>query len=131
MPFFHKFKTISSKQFFLEKKCCSLLQAPKCLLTCVNCVTNCAMPKIGWQSDLHGKMNLNILIYYIYIVAPPSLSVASYSSQMRYILVNMRDLFLVKQKAEKYIPSIVLENKALRCRNKDCKYVPYNYNYNY
>ena len=22
------------------------------------------MPKIGWQSDLHGKMNLNIFDYY-------------------------------------------------------------------
>ena len=28
---------------------------------CVNCVTNCVMPKMGSQSDLHGKMNLNIM----------------------------------------------------------------------
>ena len=60
MPFFHKFKTICSKQFFLNFFC-HLLKAPKCLQTCVNCVTNCAMPKIGRQSDLHGKMNLNLV----------------------------------------------------------------------
>ena len=27
---------------------------------CVNRVTICIMPKVGWQSDLHGKTNLNI-----------------------------------------------------------------------
>ena len=34
--------------------------APKCLKKYVNCFTNCVMPKIGWHSDLHGKINLNL-----------------------------------------------------------------------
>ena len=32
------------------------------------------MPRIGWQSDLHGKMNINVIFYkeYIYIFLNPS-----------------------------------------------------------
>ena len=37
-----------------------VLWAPKCLETCLNRITICVLPKIGWHSDLHGKMNTNI-----------------------------------------------------------------------
>ena len=39
---------------------CFLLKASKFVETCVNRVTIYAIPKIGWQSDLHGKINLNL-----------------------------------------------------------------------
>ena len=33
---------------------------------CVNCVTNCVMLKIWWQSDLHGKITLHM--YKLYVI---------------------------------------------------------------
>ena len=46
MQFFHKIETIllnqSAEVFFV----CFLLKAPKCGYLCVNCVTNCAIPKM-------------------------------------------------------------------------------------
>ena len=60
MSFFHKMETILSNQYF--PNCfCPLLKTQNVLKQCVICVTKCAMPKIDCQSDLHGKMNLNLV----------------------------------------------------------------------
>ena len=63
--FFIKLKPYYQNSFF-SSILYFLLKASKCVKTCVNCVTKCAIPKIGWQSDLHGKMNLNILYHCYY-----------------------------------------------------------------
>ena len=57
MPFSHKFETIFTIQFFSKLSFFVLYSKLQNVLACINRVTNCAMPKIGWQSDLHGKMN--------------------------------------------------------------------------
>ena len=46
-----KFFSSSSQSFQICLNICKLRQ-------------NCAMPKISWQSDLHGKMNLNLAVSY-------------------------------------------------------------------
>ena len=40
----------------------NLFKALKFLKTCLNCATNCVMLKIGWQSDLHGNLNISVVI---------------------------------------------------------------------
>ena len=45
-PFFLKSETTFSKQFSLNNFFCFLLYTPKCLETCVNCVTKCVTAKI-------------------------------------------------------------------------------------
>ena len=48
-PFCYKLKTILSKQFLKTVCFFCLLEAATFLETCVNCFTNCVMPKMGWQ----------------------------------------------------------------------------------
>ena len=45
---------------FLTLNFCFLHQAPWCLATCVNCVTNLIMPKIYPNSLGHDKINLDV-----------------------------------------------------------------------
>ena len=57
----HKIETILSNKFFLNVFFLFSFEAPKF----VNCVKKYTMPKISWQSDLHGKMNPNMEKYYL------------------------------------------------------------------
>ena len=61
MQFFHKFRPYYQYSFFSKLSFLFSTQSSKMSLNMCKFVTNCAMPKIGWQSDLHGKMNLNLL----------------------------------------------------------------------
>ena len=56
--FYHKYETISSKQFFLNFFFWFSNLSFKCLKICVNRITICEIPKFGWQSDIPGTITL-------------------------------------------------------------------------